>query len=120
MNKSEKNINSYIEKKPKDIQKILTKIRLLIKNAAPMAIEDIKYGMPTFILNNKNLIHFASFEKHIGIYPTPSPIIKFKKELSKYETSKGAIQFPLDKKLPFGLITKIVKFRIKEIPQNSK
>jgi uncharacterized protein YdhG (YjbR/CyaY superfamily) len=107
-----KNIDDYIKNEPKDIQKILQKIRLLVKKHSPKALEDIKYGIPTFVLNNKNLIHFAAFKKHIGLYPTPPVIIKFKKELSEYKTSKGAIQFPLEKEIQFELIEKIIKSRI--------
>ena len=69
--------------------------------------------MPTFFLNG-NLVHFAAFQNHIGFYPVPSGIAKFKKELSVYEQGKGSVQFPLDQPMPFDLIAKIVKFRVKE------
>jgi uncharacterized protein YdhG (YjbR/CyaY superfamily) len=108
-----KNIDEYILNFPLDIQKKLRDIRGLVQKIIPQASEAIKYGMPTFVLNG-NLLHFAAFKNHIGLYPTPSAIIKFKKELSKYSTSKGAIQFSLDKPLPIRLITKIIKFRVLE------
>ena len=92
---------------------ILKEIRATIKAAAPEAEEKISYQMPTFFLNG-NLVHFAAFKKHIGFYPTPTGIEKFKKELSVYEGAKGSVQFPLDKPMPYALITKIVKFRVKE------
>ena len=106
-------IRSYISAQPKEVQPVLREIYTLIKAAAPRAREDIKYGMPTFV-GKKNLVHFAVAKKHLGFYPTPSAITHFEKELAKYKTSKGAVQFPLDEKLPKALITKMVKFRVKE------
>jgi uncharacterized protein YdhG (YjbR/CyaY superfamily) len=106
-------IDEYIATFPKEIQKILEEIRATIKAAAPDAEEKISYQMPTFTLNG-NLAHFAAFKKHIGFYPTPTGIEKFKKELSAYEGAKGSVQFPLDKPIPYDLISKIVKFRAKE------
>ena len=107
------NIDDYIAEFPKSTQKILQEIRATIRKAAPKAEEAIKYAIPTFVLNG-NLVHFAAFKNHIGFYPAPSGIDSFKEELSKYKNSKGAVQFPLDKPLPVALITKIVKFRVKE------
>ena len=86
---------------------------MTIRKAAPDAEETIKYQMPTFTLKG-NLVHFAAFKKHIGFYPVPTGIEKFKNELSVYESGKGSVQFPLDKPIPYGLISKIVKFRVKE------
>ncbi|MBA2421832.1 MAG: DUF1801 domain-containing protein, partial [Chitinophagales bacterium] len=87
--------------------------RVIIRKAAPKAEETINYAMPTFTLNG-NLVHFAAYKNHIGFYPTPSGIDAFKKELSLYKGAKGSVQFPIDKPLPWALITKIVKFRVKE------
>jgi uncharacterized protein YdhG (YjbR/CyaY superfamily) len=106
-----KDIDAYIAGFPKDIQQLLEKMRATIKKAAPKAEEAIKYAIPTFTLDG-NLVHFAAFKNHIGFYPTAAGIEAFKKELAAYETSKGAIRFPLDKPLPLGLITQIVKFRV--------
>jgi len=106
-------IDEQIAKFPKDVQEILEKIRATIRKAAPDAEETINYGIPTFTLKG-NLVHFAGFKNHIGFYPTPSGIEKFKKELSVYKGAKGSVQFPLDKPIPYGLISKIVKFRVKE------
>jgi uncharacterized protein YdhG (YjbR/CyaY superfamily) len=106
-------IDAYIAAFPEDVQAILKKIRSTIQNAAPDAEETINYGIPTFTLKG-NLVHFAGFKKHIGFYPTPTGIEKFKKELSVYEGAKGSVQFPLDKPIPYALISKIVKFRVKE------
>jgi len=112
-------IDSYIKQFTQPAQEKLNSIRALIKKTAPKAEEAIKYGIPTFVLN-ENLVHFASFKNHIGFYPTLSGISAFKSELTKYKTSKGAIQFPLEKPLPLSLIKKIVKFRIIEIQGRRK
>ncbi len=106
-------IDEYIAGFPEDVQQILQKIRATIRKAAPDAEEAIKYRMPTFVLKG-NLVHFAAFKNHIGLYPTPSGIETFKKELAAYQSSKGAVQFPLDKPIPYGLIGRIVKYRVKE------
>jgi uncharacterized protein YdhG (YjbR/CyaY superfamily) len=108
-----KNIDDYIAPFPKDIQAKLQKIRATIKKAAPKAEEAIKYQMPTFTLNG-NLVHFAAYKNHIGFYPAPSGIEAFKKELAAYESGKGTLRFALDKPIPFGLISKVVKFRVKK------
>lgn len=106
-------IDEYIATFPEETQKILEQIRATIKAAAPEAQEKISYQMPTFFLNG-NLVHFASFKNHIGFYPVPTGIEEFKKELAAYPQGKGSVQFPLDKPMPLGLITKIVKFRVRE------
>jgi len=106
-------IDEYIAGFPPDVQAILQKIRATIRKAAPQAEETIKYQMPTFTLHG-NLVHFAAFKNHIGFYPVPTGIEAFKRELSVYKGGKGSIQFPLDQPIPYGLISKIVKFRVKE------
>ena len=108
-----KNIDEYIAGFPNNVQEILEKIRMTIRTAAPDAEERISYQIPTFTLKG-NLVHFAAFKNHIGFYPTSSGIEKFKNELSGYEGAKGTVRFPLDKPIPFDLIGKIVKFRVKE------
>ena len=108
-------VNEYINNFPKDVRNILQEIRDLIQKTAPKATETISYGIPTFDLNKKHLVHFAGFNTYIGFYPTPSGITAFKKELSEYQWAKGSVQFPLDKPIPFDLIQKIVIFRVKEI-----
>lgn len=110
---SPENIDQYIVGFPPDVQKILQKVRSTIQKAAPDAEEAIKYGIPTFVLHG-NLVHFGAFQEHIGFYPTPSGIVAFKDELSVYPSAKGSVQFPLDKPIPFSLISKIVEFRVKE------
>lgn len=94
-----------------DIKERLEKLRTVIKKAAPGAEETISYGIPTFKLNG-NLVHFAGYKNHIGFYPGAAGIENFSKELKEYETSKGTVQFPHDKKIPYALITQIVKFRV--------
>ena len=106
-------IDEYTQTFPKDIQKILEKVRQTIKEAAPDAEEAISYQIPTFKLSG-NLVHFAAFKKHIGFYPAPTGSEAFKKELSVYKAGKGSVQFPIDKPMPLSLIKKIVKYRVKE------
>jgi uncharacterized protein YdhG (YjbR/CyaY superfamily) len=105
--------DEYIATFPEETQKILIKIRATIKAAAPDAEEKISYQMPTFTLHG-NLVHFAAFKNHIGFYPVPTGIEEFKNELSIYEGGKGSVKFPLDQPIPYDLIGKIVKFRVKE------
>jgi uncharacterized protein YdhG (YjbR/CyaY superfamily) len=106
-------IDEYISEFPEDIQSLLQDIRAVIKKAAPGAEETIKYAMPTFTMNG-NLVHFAAFKHHIGLYPAPPGIEAFKFELSGYKGAKGSIQFPLDQPMPFNLISRIVEFRVKQ------
>lgn len=108
-----KDIDQYIAGFPEDVQEILEKVRLTIREAAPEAREKISYQMPTFTLEG-NLVHFAGYKKHIGFYPTPSGIEKFKKEISAYKWAKGSVQFPLNQPIPYDLISKIVTFRVTE------
>ena len=107
------NIDNYIASFPEETQELLERLRLTIKKAAPEAQETINYGIPTFTLKG-NLVHFAAFKNHIGFYPTPSGIETFKKDLSAYDGAKGSVKFPIDKPIPFELISRIVKFRVKE------
>ena len=108
-----KNIDEYIAGYPTQVQEILEKIRLTIREAAPGAEEAISYQIPTFKLEG-NLVHFAAFKKHIGFYPTSSGIARFSNELSVYKSAKGSVQFPLDQPIPYELISRITKFRVKE------
>lgn len=112
------NVNSYIASFPKETQVLLEQLRSLIKKAAPKAEEVISYQMPAYKYNGM-LVYFAGYAKHIGFYPTGKGIEAFKDEITSYKTSKGTIQFPLNKKLPVTLITKIVKYRVKENETNA-
>jgi len=109
-----KNIDEYIAAFPNDVQEILEKIRMTIKKAAPTAEETISYEMPTFNLKGQYLIYFAAYKKHIGLYPVPTGDAEFNEEISIYQTGKGTLQFPLDKPIPYKLISKIVKLKVKE------
>jgi uncharacterized protein YdhG (YjbR/CyaY superfamily) len=115
---SPKSIDEYISAYPEPVQQVLAKIRTTIKELAPTAIEKIAYGIPTFWLN-ENLVHFAAYKSHIGFYPTSSGIEAFKEDLSKYKTSRGTVQFPLDKPIPLPLIKKMVKYRVAETQKKS-
>ena len=112
-------IDEYIARFPKEIQELLETIRITIREAAPDAEEAISYQMPTFNLKG-NLVHFAAYKNHIGFYPTPSGIEKFRDELSAYKGAKGSVQFPIDQPLPLDLISKIVKFRAAENLEKAK
>ena len=117
--KKPKDIDEYISGYPREIKKLLEQFRATIKKAAPKAEETISYGLPAFKYHGM-LVWFAAHSTHIGFYPRVSAIEKFKKELSVYKSTKGAIRFPLDKPLPLGLIGKIVKFRVQENLQRAK
>jgi len=105
-------IDAYIAGFPQGVQKILKKVRHTIRKAAPDAQETISYQIPTFAQHGV-LVHFAGYKNHIGLYPAPRGVEKFKDELSAYEGGKGTVRFPLDEPIPFDLITRIVKFRLK-------
>lgn len=106
-------IDEYIAGFPKEVQQVLEQVRATIKTAAPDAEETIAYAIPTFKLKG-NLVHFAAFKNHIGFYATPTGHGEFAKELSVYQQGKGSVQFPLDQPMPLDLITKIVKFRVRQ------
>lgn len=106
-------IGAYILNFSPEIQEILETLRKVIKESAPDAEEKISWQMPTFVLHG-NLVHFAAHKNHIGFYPGPSGIAEFKHELSEYKGAKGSVQFPLNKPLPYELISRIVKFRVAE------
>jgi uncharacterized protein YdhG (YjbR/CyaY superfamily) len=109
-------IDQYIQQFPEDIREKLTELRNVILNAAPEVTERISYKMPAFHWK-ENLIYFAVYKNHIGIYPTSKPMIHFKQELKNYKSSKGAFQIPLNQEIPKGLIEKIVTFRVESIKQ---
>ena len=113
------NIDDYIATFPKDIQQNLEQIREIIKKAAPDVEETISYAIPTFTLNGEYVVYFAGYKNHISLYPAPRQNDAFKKELSVYKGGKGTVQFPLDKPIPISLITKIVKFRVKETKEKA-
>ena len=108
-------IEEYIMSQDEEIRPILQKIRQTIKKAAPQSTEKISWRMPTF-WQGENLIHFAAFKKHIGIYPGDlNNLLPFEQRLSGYKTSRGAILFPLDKPVDYKLIEEIVRYRVSEV-----
>jgi len=111
--KNFKTVDEYFSGLPKSTRDSMQKLRDVIKQVAPKAEEAISYNMPAFKCNGM-LVWYAAYKKHIGFYPRPSGIEAFKDELADYKTSKGAIQFPLEKGIPVNLVKKIVKFRLKE------
>ncbi|MCY9660958.1 DUF1801 domain-containing protein [Paenibacillus chondroitinus] len=104
-------IDEYISAFSPEIQEILQKLREVIKESAPDAKEKISYAMPTFEQHG-NLVHFAAFKNHIGFYPAPDGITQFQDEVAEYHASKGTLQFPLGKPIPYELISRIVKYRV--------
>ena len=113
-----KSVDVYISAFPKDVQKVLEKIRHTIRKSAPTATESISYRMPAYKLRGKPLVYFAAFTEHIGMYP-PAPK-EFKKETEKYAGPKGNLKFSLDEPIPFDLIRKIVQFKVKLFEQAVK
>jgi uncharacterized protein YdhG (YjbR/CyaY superfamily) len=108
-----KTMDEYIAEFPKEVRDVLEELRRVIRESAPQAQEAMRYGIPTFRLNG-NLVHFAAFKNHIGFYPTPSAINAFHTELSSYKLAKGTVQFPTGEPIPFDLVRKIVRYRVKE------
>ncbi len=106
-------VEEYISEQSEEIQPMLCKIRETIRNAAPNAAEKISYRMPTF-WQGENLIHFAAFKNHISIFPGDEAIVYFKEKLTGYKTSKGTIQFPLDKPIDYDLIAEITRWRVEQ------
>ena len=115
----DKAVDKYISSFPDDVRKRLEQMRELILKLVPGAEEKIGYGIPTYKLNGKNLVHFGGFKNHVGFYPAPSGLTAFEKELSSYKAAKGSVQFPHDRPLPTTLISKIVKYRLQEEKEKS-
>ena len=114
-----KNTDEYIATFPAETQTLLKILRATIKKAAPDAVEIISYQMPAFKLFG-NLVYFAAYQHHIGFYPGASGVVAFAEDLKGYKTSKGTVQFPLDKELPIDIITKTVQFRTTENIQKAE
>jgi len=108
-----KTVQEYLSAQPGAVKALLQQMRSTIKEAAPGAEEVISYNMPAFKLDGM-LVWYAAFKNHIGFYPRPSGLEAFKKDIAVYKSSKGAVQFPMDQPLPLALVTKIVKYRVKE------
>ncbi len=114
-----KTIDEYIALFEPEVREKLQALRQTIHKTAPDATEKISWQMPTFYLHG-NLVHIAAFKKHIGFFPGASGVEAFLPKLGEYKTSKGTIQFPYNKPIPFGLVEEIVKFRVKENVDNAE
>jgi uncharacterized protein YdhG (YjbR/CyaY superfamily) len=113
MRETPENVDLYINAFPEDVKSRLQAIRELICEEAPDATECISYGMPTYKLNG-NLVHFAGYKNHIGLYPTPTGISAFEDELKQFTSAKGSVQFLHSQELPLDLIRRMVRFRVSE------
>jgi uncharacterized protein YdhG (YjbR/CyaY superfamily) len=107
-------VDQYIKAFPENVQALLKKVRTIIKDKAPEAVESLSYGMPGYKLNGKPLVYFGAFKNHIGFYATPTGHSAFAEELSKYKQGKGSVQFPFEEPIPFDLIARIVEFKVIE------
>lgn len=104
-------VDEYIGSFPPETREILEQVRETIRKAAPPGVEEkISYGIPCFTLNGTYLIYFAGYKHHLSLYPAPVTSEEFREDFSVYKTSKGTVQFPLDKAMPLKLITRVVKF----------
>ncbi len=108
-------IDEYIAAFPEPTQQALNEVRGLVREIAPDATETISYAIPTFDMNGRHLVHFAGYERHIGLYPTPTGMEEFKEALAPFKQGKGSVQFPLSEPLPMDLIRRIVEFRVQEV-----
>jgi uncharacterized protein YdhG (YjbR/CyaY superfamily) len=107
-------IDAYVERFPKPVRQRLQQMRRTIQKAAPRARETISYRMPAFIFLDRNLVYFAAHTSHIGFYPGAGGVAAFEHELARYKRAKGSIQFPFDEPLPLALVSRIVKFRVRQ------
>jgi uncharacterized protein YdhG (YjbR/CyaY superfamily) len=115
-----KTVDEYIAGFPKETQKVMKQIRITIRKNIPGAKEKISYGIPGYFLNDIYVIYFAGYKKHISFYPAPVGVEAFKKAFASYKTGKGTVQLPLDKPMPWSLITRIIKYRLKENLKRTK
>lgn len=110
-------VNQYISEFPEVTQNALNQVRTCILDIVPKAVETIKYGIPTYVYRNKNLVHFGGYKKHIGFYPSPKVLIHFKQQIVGFASSKGAVQFPLDRPIPLELIAEMTLFRKAQVDE---
>ena len=108
-------IDEYLASFEGELRTRLDQMRQAIHEAAPDAEEVLSYAMPTFDLRGHHLVHFAGFQNHIGLYPTPHGITAFEEELSTYKKAKGSVQFPHDRPLPLDLVRRITQVRREEV-----
>ena len=113
MKTDDTSIDQYIRSFPAPTRKILKELRAVMRKAAPHAGEKLSYGIPT-LFQNGNLVHYAAYENHIGLYGAPSEPQAFDRKLQKYRTGKGTLRFPIDQPIPLALVREIVKRRVEE------
>jgi uncharacterized protein YdhG (YjbR/CyaY superfamily) len=113
-------VDAYIAQFPKDVQVVLKKMRTIVHKSAPTAEESISYGLVGYKLAGKPLVYFGGWREHVGFYATPSGNLAFKKELAPYKGAKGSVKFALSEKIPYPLIAKMVKYRVKEEKARAK
>jgi uncharacterized protein YdhG (YjbR/CyaY superfamily) len=114
-------VDQYLKALPKESKETFLKLRQIILSAAPKAEECVSYQMPA-LRQNGMLVYYAAFKNHVSLFPGSSKLIdaQFRKELGSYMTSKGTVQFPLDERLPVGLIKRIVKARVAENEEKAR
>lgn len=110
-------IDEYIRTFPTDIQATLEQVRQAIRSAAPEATETISYGIPTFDLEGKHLVFFAGWKHHISVYPLPAGDSAFQQKIAPYKRVKSTIQLPLEKPIPYDVVTELVTFLKSEKPE---
>jgi uncharacterized protein YdhG (YjbR/CyaY superfamily) len=117
-----KSVHAYIAAQPKDVRRLLARVRNAILAAVPTAEETISYGIPTYKLHGRPVLYFAGWRQHYSLYPSTAPLVAaFKKELAPYEVNdKGTIRFPLSEPVPVKLIGAIARFRAKEVTEREK
>lgn len=118
--KTYKSVTEYIQKANIDKQDLLKEVREVVRATAPDAIEEISYGMPAYTWKGKPLFYFAAMKGHLGLYPTPGPILAYKKLLADFSTSKGCIRVSYTEKIPKQIIAKLLKERMREIKNENK
>jgi len=108
-------VDTYLLEYPEETRLKLQQVRSCILDVVSDATETIKYGIPTFVYRNKNLVHFGGYKKHIGFYPSPKVLMHFERQIVGYKSSKGAVQFPLDTPMPLELIAEMTLYRKKQV-----
>ena len=121
MRSKARSVQAYIAACPPESRKALKELRKLVRAAAPRATEKISYGIPTFNLNGRYVVYIAGWKDHVSLYPAIGGVVReFRDELEPYRSGKGTLRFSLDRRLPKGLIRRIVKFRVGEVTASAK
>ena len=116
-----KSVDEYIASHPEGVQRILERVRSIIRKAMPRAEEALSYGIPTYKLDGRAALYFAGWKEHYSLYPSTDRLVaEFRDELAPYEVNKGTIRFPLSEPVPVKLIEGIAKFRVKEAAERQK